>query len=122
MSDWSSDVCSSDLAPREDLNRAADFLVAADDGIELAAPRILGQVAGEFLERVIAILGRRRVGAAPAAQRVDRSVEGFGGRARSLERLARRGVERQRQRNQQPLDGDVAVASLRSEEHTSELQ
>src|SRR3546814_2864996 len=29
-----------------------------------------------------------------------------------LERLARRGVERQRQRNQQPLDGDVAVASL----------
>src|SRR3546814_2825436 len=42
----------------------------------------------------------------------DLSVEGFGGRARSLERLARRGVERQRQRNQQPLDGDVAVASL----------
>src|SRR3546814_19009854 len=80
ISDWSSDVCSSDL--------------------------------GEFLERVIAILGRRRVGAAPAAQRVDRSVEGFGGRARSLERLARRGVERQRQRNQKPPAGDVAVAIL----------
>src|SRR3546814_5789193 len=103
ISDWSSDVCSSDrrthvereqaailqtvgdvaigdarreplgdrgladagfadqhrvvLGPaREDLHRAADFLVAADHGVELALARYLGEVAGEFLERLIANL------------------------------------------------------------------
>src|SRR3546814_6173833 len=34
--------------PCEHLDGAADFLVAADDGIELAVARRLGQVAGEF--------------------------------------------------------------------------
>src|SRR3546814_1496691 len=43
---------------REDLHRAADFLVAADGGIELARARDFGEVAGEFLKLVIAFLGR----------------------------------------------------------------
>ncbi len=46
--------------PRQHLNGAADFLVAADDGIELAVTRGLRQVAGIFLQRVIGVLGRRR--------------------------------------------------------------
>ena len=41
----------------EDLNRAADFLVAADDGIELALACSLGEVAGIFLQRVVAVFG-----------------------------------------------------------------
>ena len=100
-------------AAREDLDRAADFLVAADHRIELAVARHLRQVAREFLERVVAVLGARGVGGAPAAQLVDRGVEPLGRRARRLDRLARRGVEAERQRDQQPLDRDVAVARLR---------
>jgi hypothetical protein len=47
-------------AAGEDLDGAADFLVATDDRIELAVARRLGQVAGEFLERVVAVLGGLR--------------------------------------------------------------
>jgi hypothetical protein len=68
--------------PRQDLDGATDLLVAADHRIELAVARRLGEVAGEFLERVVAILGARRVGGAPAAQLVDRGVQPFGLHAR----------------------------------------
>ena len=61
-------------APRQHLNRAADLLVAADHRIELAVARRLGEVAGVFLERVILILGARRVGGAAFAEIVDRRV------------------------------------------------
>ena len=44
--------------PGEDLDGAADLLVAADHRIELAVARRLGEVAGELLERVVAVLGR----------------------------------------------------------------
>ncbi len=47
---------------RQHLDGAADLLVAADDRIELAVARSLGQVAGIFLQRVIGVLGR---GASP---------------------------------------------------------
>ncbi len=40
-------------AAREHLHHAADFLVAADDRIELAAPRLFGQVAGITLQRLV---------------------------------------------------------------------
>ena len=48
-------------AAGENLDRAADFLVAADHRIELAVARRLGQVAGVFLHRVIAFFGRSAV-------------------------------------------------------------
>ena len=41
-------------AAGEHLDGAADFLVAADDRIELAVARRLGQVARVFLQRVVA--------------------------------------------------------------------
>ena len=62
-------------AAREHLDGAADFLVAADHRIDLAVARRLREVAGIFLERVIGVLGRRRVGGAALAQRVDGGVE-----------------------------------------------
>ena len=40
-------------AARQHLDHAADFFVASDDGIELAAPRLLGQVAGVALQRLV---------------------------------------------------------------------
>jgi len=45
-------------AARQHLDGAADFLVAADDRIELAVARRLGEVARIFLQRVIGVLGR----------------------------------------------------------------
>ena len=62
-------------AAGQHLDGAADFLVAADHGIELAVARRLGQVAGIFLQRVIGVLGRRAVGGAALAQGFDRRVE-----------------------------------------------
>ena len=90
----------------------ADLLVAADHRIEFARARRLGQVAREFLERIVAILGGGGVGGAAAAQRGDRGVDAFGRDAGSGERLAGGRGGRQRTGEQQPLDGDVAVASL----------
>ena len=63
-------------AARQHLDGAADFLVAADDRIELAFARRLGEVAGIFLQRVIALLGRRGVGRAALADVVDRLRSG----------------------------------------------
>ena len=65
-------------AARQHLDRAADLLVAADDRVELAFARRLGQVAGIFLERVIALLGGRAVGLAALADLLDRAVQAWG--------------------------------------------
>ena len=62
-------------APRQHLDGAADFLVAADHRVELAVARRLRQVARIFLQRVIGVLGRRGVGRAALAQRLDGGVE-----------------------------------------------
>src|SRR5258706_176915 len=43
---------SSTVVAPEALDHAADFLVAADHGVELALPRPLGEVDGVFLERL----------------------------------------------------------------------
>ena len=40
-------------AARENLDHAADFFVASDDGVELAAAGLLGQVAGIAFESLI---------------------------------------------------------------------
>ena len=76
----------------EDLDRAADFLVAADHRIELAVARRLGEVAGILLHRVVGFLRRWRC--RRCARRVtslDRGFERLGVDAGRLERLARRG-------------------------------
>ena len=98
-------------APGEDLDRAADFLVAADYRIKLAIARGLGEVAGEFRHRVIGVLGAGAVGALAAAESFDRGVERLGRNPGGLQGLARRAL-RQRERDQQAFDSDVAVACL----------
>ena len=57
-------------APGEHLDDAADLLVAADDGIELALARQVGQVLGVSLERLVLLLGVG-VGDALGAAHVD---------------------------------------------------
>ena len=44
-------------APRQHLDDAPDLLVAADDRVELALARVLGEVAAEPLERLVLLLG-----------------------------------------------------------------
>ena len=97
-------------AAREHLDRAADLLVAADDRVELALARRLGQVAGVFLQRVIALLGRGAVGLAALAHLLDRSVEALRVDPRRGQRLRRAGPGSRRQREQQPLDRHKTVA------------
>ena len=79
--------------PREDLDDAADLLVAADDRIELALARQLGQIAPVFLERLIGALGILRGDALRAADRRERLEDGVlrgaqtaAGRARTAAR------------------------------------
>ena len=64
-------------APRQHLNGAADLLVAADHRVELAVARSVGEIAGVLLQRVILVLGARRIGRAAFADVVDRRVEGL---------------------------------------------
>src|SRR3546814_5454241 len=96
ISDWSSDVCSSDL-PTD-----ADGLAPPPDG---GAPRRIGGVARARCQRRLALGNRRRVAA-------DRAVTRGG--------AARRFPSRRRARPaaHQP----VRPCRGRSEEHTSELQ
>ena len=63
-------------AARQHLDDAADLLVAADDRIELALARELGEVAAVALERLVRALGilvRHALRAADARQRLRRS-------------------------------------------------
>ena len=99
-------------AAGEHLDGAADFLVAADHRVDLAVARRLGEVAGIFLERVIGVLGRRGIGGAALAQRLDGGIEVLRRDAGAGEDFSRLAVLLQREREQQPLDGDVAVAGL----------
>src|SRR6185369_3740615 len=64
----------------EDLDGAADLLVAADHRIELALARELGQVAPVFLERLIRALRILRGDALRSADRRERLEDGVLGR------------------------------------------
>ena len=99
-------------AAGQHLDGAADFLVAADHRVDLAVARGLGEIAGVFLERVVGVLGRARVGGAALAQRVDGGVEVLRRDAGARQDLAGLAVLLERKREQQPLDRDVAVAGL----------
>ena len=99
-------------AAGQHLDGAADFLVAADHRVELAVARRLREIAGVFLQRIIGVLGRRAVGGAALAQRLDGGVEILRRHAGVAENLSRFAVLFQSQREQKPLNGDEAVAGL----------
>ena len=99
-------------APGEHLDHAADLVVAADHRVELALAAGLGEVARVFLERIVALLGRGGIRRAALADLLDRGVQRLRRDPGVLQRLARIGAGRHRQRQQQTLDRDVAVAGL----------
>ena len=63
-------------AAREHLHGAADFVVAADDRIELAARRARREIDGVFLERAALLLGLRIVHRLTAAHLLDGLFDG----------------------------------------------
>src|SRR3546814_2678504 len=99
ISDWSSDVCSSDLADH------GEGVVAA----EIAGPlaRSDGLLAGVDQVGVDLVLGRERADAEQAVLRLQPHVHAVGDVVGHQRRQA---------------DAKVDVHAVRSEEHTSELQ
>ena len=99
-------------AARQHLDGAADLLVAADDGVDLALGRGGGEIARIALQRVVALLGRGAVRGAALAQVVDGAVEGRGVDARLVQGAPRIGGGIHGERKQQALHGDELVAGL----------
>jgi hypothetical protein len=69
----------------ENLDGAADFVVAADDRVELALARALGEIDGVFLECFALPFGLRRIDRGATAHGLDRRLERFLGQAGFLE-------------------------------------
>ena len=99
-------------AAGQHLDRAADLLVAPDHGIELALRCGLREVAGVALQRVIGLLRAGTVCGAALAQLRDRGVERAGRDPGIGEDALRLRFLRLRQRLQDALHGDEAVARL----------
>ena len=99
-------------AARQHLDGATNLFIATDHRIDLALAGSLSEVARIFLERVIGVLGRRTIGGAALAQRLDRGVEVLRRYPRAREDLAGFGIFFHRQRQQQALDRHKAVARL----------
>ena len=78
-------------APREDLHDAADFVVAADDRVDFAASRHLGEVAPVFFQRLVFRLGILVGDALGAAHLLERLHEAVFGDACFFEVSARSG-------------------------------
>ena len=99
-------------APREHLHHAADLLVAADHGIELAGAGDLGEVAAELLERLVLGLGILVGDALAAAHRVDALRDRLGRGAGVAQQAPHVVVAVLREGQQQVLGGDVLVLAL----------
>ena len=98
--------------PRQDLDGAADFLVAPDHRVELAVAGRLGEVARVFLQRLVSVFGRSGVGGAALTQRLDGGIEILRRHAGKAENFAGLVGLLERERKQQPLDGHETVAGL----------
>ena len=113
-------------AARQDLDHAADLLVAADDRVDLALARELGEVAAVLLEDLVLVL-RVRVGhALVAADVLQRGQHALVRDAEALQRLPGVAVVGGH-REQQVLGGDVLVAErlrllLRLLEHAAQAR
>ncbi len=96
----------------QDLHDAADLVVAADDRVELSAPRELGQVARVALEGLVLPLGVRVVDpGAPAHLLEGREERGLGD-AVLLQHVRGPRAAVAEESEEKVLEGDVVVAEL----------
>ncbi len=96
---------------RQDLDHAADLLVTADHRIELALPRLLGEVSPESLERLEGLLRVLRRDAMTAANVGERGQHAVAREAGVGEQALDRTVALEH-REQEMLGGDVLVRQL----------
>ena len=95
--------------PTEDLDDAADLLVAPDDRVERARTGVRGQVAAVALERLVRALGVLRGDALVASHRLQRGDDRLVAGADRIEQAL--GVSaREGRREEQVLGRDVLVA------------
>ena len=99
-------------AAGEDLDHAADLVVAADDRVELAVLGGLREVAAELLQRLVLVLGVLVGHAVRAADGLDRLEHGLVGRAAAVEDLRHLAGLGGGQREQDVLGRDVLVVEL----------
>ena len=99
-------------APLQDLDRAADLVVAADHRVELAGARALGEVDRVLLERLALALGLRAFDTGAAAHRVDRTFQRLAREARLAQQPAGLALVVDRG-EQEHLGRDELVAALR---------
>ena len=98
-------------ATLKDLDGTADLVIAADDRVELALTRALGEVDGVLLERLALAFGFRRIDGGPATHGFDCRLQRLLGQAVILEQPA--GVALVvGEREQKYLAGNELVAAL----------
>src|SRR4029453_14184465 len=97
-------------AAREHLDDAANLLVAADDRVELAAAREIGEIAGVALERLVLLLGVRIGHALVAADLDQRLVDRLGADAGGRQETGGGAVALLRQGQEEGLGGSIVAA------------
>ena len=88
---------------RQNLHRAANFIVATDNRVDLALTRRFGQVASIFLERVITFLGTCGIGSTTFTDFIDSVVQTLRRHSASGQRILGLGFNNS-QRSQKPFD------------------
>jgi hypothetical protein len=96
------------------LDGPADLVVAPDHRVELALLGALGQIDGEFFERLALLLGIRIVDVLPASHGLDRLLDRAFACTRLAQRTAHRAAVLERGEHEQ-LGGDVLVVALLGE-------
>src|SRR3546814_4221604 len=123
ISDWSSDVCSSDLPAEARLVVVARHTIGADAALERGncADRhhFLGVVTRLKISNGMQVLAEPTVGLRCYAKRSAHQAELVDERQAEIDL---QGLERAACRHTQDLGLDTIDAGIRSEEHTSELQ
>ena len=100
-------------ASRQDLQHAANLLVASDDGVKASFAGFADEVARILLQGLIGVFARGRVHAVATAQFLDGCLQGVGLHASVCQQLARRTLLRQ-QGLEQGFQSHITIAgSLR---------
>ncbi len=95
---------------RQHLNDTADLLVASDDGIELALARAFGEIAREFLQRLVLLLRALVSDLVRAAHELEGVEQRLTVRAGASEQARAVGALGIGEREKQVLGADVLIA------------